>query len=192
VLPVAPSSGEPLNLDELEFKDYEPTLLPFIQSSDFDCGIADLNEFLKEDVDMHFNESLTQTMLMLYRNRLIGFFSLLTDSINLGEEAEAFRSRGISYRTFPAVKIGRLGVDSRFKRKGVGETAFKVVKGLVYHAQRYVGCRFLTVDAKQNGGSLAFWETQGFRKNLKENADHPNRQTISYRFDLLVPPKSRV
>lgn len=177
---------ETLNLDEIEFKQYDPTLLPFIASSDFDCGNADLNDFLKADADMHYREGLTQTMLIIYRNRLIGYFSLLTDCLNLGDgENECFRSRGISYRTFPAVKIGRLGVDMRFKRRGIGKLALNVIKGLVYNAHKYVGCRFLTVDAKDDPDSIAFWEGQGFIKNLRENAR--DRETVSYRLDLLVP-----
>ncbi|MDD5317139.1 MAG: GNAT family N-acetyltransferase [Candidatus ainarchaeum sp.] len=178
-----------VNLDEIEFKEYEPTLLPFIKESNFDCGNADLNEFLKEDVDMHYQESLTQTMLVIYRGKLIGFFSLLTDAINLGDdEVECFKKRGIRYKSFPAVKIGRLGVDVHYKRHGIGTLALKVIKGLAYKAQKYVGCRFLTVDAKQFKESIDFWEGHGFRKNLKENLR--NRETISYRSDLLVPKQS--
>lgn len=183
-------SGDTVNPDEVEFKEYDPPLLPFIQASIFDCGNQDLNDFLKEDVDAHYEERLAQTMLILHRNKLIGFFCLLTDSISLGEaEAELFRRKGINYRSFPAVKIGRLGISKGYQRKGVGLLAVKVIAGLASRAQKHFGCRFLTVDSKPDTQAIAFWEGIGFKKNLKENLK--NRGTISYRYDLLNPLPER-
>ena len=145
-----------------------------------------MNEFLMEDVDQHFREGLAQTMLVIHRNRLIGFLCLLTDSIDLDEEERVgFKSRGITYKSFPAVKIGRLGVDREYQHKGVGSLAVDYIVGLAFKARKYVGCRFLTVDAKNDSRSITFWEGQGFKKNLKENK--ANRETISYRYDLLNP-----
>lgn len=175
-----------LNPDEIEFKVYDPTLLPFIKESIFDCGNEELNGFLREDVDMHYRERLAQTMLIVYRSKLVGYFCLLTDSINLGDaEAEMFRSKGVNYRSFPAAKVGRLGVAKGYQRKGIGLLAIKVIIGLVSKAQKYVGCRFLTVDAKPDEKAIAFWEGIGFKKNLKENLR--KRETVSYRYDLLNP-----
>ena len=51
--------------------------------SDFDCGDEDLNDFLKNDALEQQNEKLNVTKLVMCENIIIGYISLLTDTITL-------------------------------------------------------------------------------------------------------------
>jgi len=139
------------DLDRLSVIPYSPSLAQRLSNSEFDCENNDLNEFLKKDARIHYSERLAQTFVILDGDRIAGFFSLLADSLRLGEEETAdFRERGISYPSFPAVKIGRFGIDQGYKRKGVGKLAFRGIVGLVNNLREEIGCRFLTVIQKKN------------------------------------------
>jgi len=46
---------------------------------------------------------------------------LLNDSIKLrGELNDLFRNKDVHYGSLPALKVGRICVDERFERKGIG------------------------------------------------------------------------
>ena len=51
--------------------------------SDFDCGDEDLNEFLKNDALIQQKEKLNITKLAICDEKIIGFISLLTDTLIL-------------------------------------------------------------------------------------------------------------
>jgi len=178
--------GDTFDLRKVEFVPYSSALLPRIQRAGFDCGNAELNEFLNDDVDAHSREHIAQTTLLLVEGSLAGYFSLCAGVVRLGdEEAESFLARGFPYRSMPALKIARLGVDRRFKRRRLGLLAVTVVVGIAARMQRDVGCRFLTVDAKREPEAICFWEHVGFERN---EARSSLNDTISYRLDLLNPP----
>lgn len=176
-----------IDLEKLEFTPYTKLFLPLITSSDFDCGNTELNNFLKEDVDGHSDEKITCTYLISYEGKLIGYFTLQADSIDLEENERAeFKVRGIPYKTFPAIKIGRLGIDKKYQHKKVGTTTIHVIIGIVRNLCKTVACRFITVDAKNNAKTVKFYESLGFVKNL---ANIEGKESISYRFDLFNPSK---
>ena len=76
--------------------------------SRFDCGDADLNDFLKNDCFNYQTEYLSHTRLVYHRENLAAFITLLSDSIVLKTPEKkklfSFHKRILS---FPAVKIGK-------------------------------------------------------------------------------------
>jgi len=54
---------------------------------------------------------------------LAGFISFLSDSVRIKENKELeseFNIKGITYSYLPAMKIGRMAVDERQQRRGIG------------------------------------------------------------------------
>ncbi len=49
----------------------------------FDCGVQDLNEFLKDDALKHQKERIAATYLCFYEHEFVGYFSWLTDAIEI-------------------------------------------------------------------------------------------------------------
>ncbi|MBI1968954.1 GNAT family N-acetyltransferase, partial [Candidatus Woesearchaeota archaeon] len=97
--------------------------------------------------------------------------TLLNDRINLeGNLKEAFRDKGIGYHSLPALKVGRLCVDNRFLRKGIGTLMLAFAVKVANHIfNEYAGCRFIVLDAKRNPQNepIHFYRKVGFI-SLKE------------------------
>lgn len=78
-----------------------------------------------------------------------------------------------SYSSFPAVKIARLLVDSRYRGApyGLGRLLVSLALGITKdEVCPAVGCRFVMVDAKKE--SVKFYEKCGFRAlNTDENKE---------------------
>ena len=82
-------------------------------------------------------------------------------------------------KSYPAVKLCRLGVASDAKGQQIGTTFLNIVKSMFVIENR-TGCRFLTVDAYLN--AVPFYEKNGFRFMTQDDDDPHTR--LMY-FDLL-------
>ena len=64
---------------------------------------------------------------------------------------------------YPAVLIGRLGVNNSFKKKRVGSELLDYIKHWFVDPDNKTGCRYLVVDAYNQPVPLAFYEANGFK-----------------------------
>ena len=130
----------------------------------------ELVKFLQEDALQNQEKRISVTYLCFKKitNELLGYITLLNDKINLQGDLELyFKDKGILYKSLPALKIGRLAVDDKFLKRGIGTAliafAIKVADAIF---QKHSGCRFLTLDAKRNKektkDSLDFYKKLGF------------------------------
>jgi GNAT superfamily N-acetyltransferase len=175
------------------------------------CDDEDLNEFLKQDAAKYQADHLSHTRVVFLRGKLVAYITLLADCIILqtGEKKKALtqtRHQHQSVYTFPAVKIGRIGIQKEYQRTGVGTQLLVYTIGLVVRLNRElnVGCRFITLDAYPK--SVSWYQQKNFMFNRhyrrnpsgmlaaasafisalrgKERTVHP-----SMRYDILKTPK---
>ncbi len=86
----------------------------------FDCGDSDLNDFLVSDAKHYLAELLAVTYLVIDGGKVAAFFSLSNDRLTCAPDDSGAKriwnrlQRKIPNikrrRSYPAVKIGRLGV----------------------------------------------------------------------------------
>ncbi|MDP3734045.1 MAG: GNAT family N-acetyltransferase [Nanoarchaeota archaeon] len=152
----------------------------------------ELTNFLMEDALNNQNHRISVTYLwFLNTGELVGYVTLLNDRINLeGDLKDIFRQKGIQYHSLPALKIGRLCVDDRFLRKGIGTMMIDFSIKVAFHIfEKYSGCRFVVLDAKRNATNdpIHFYKKLGF-KELKER----KKGTTPMYLDLANNVKFRV
>lgn len=113
----------------------------------FSCGLSDMDDFLKNDALNQQIDNLNVTYLAMYKNEIVGFFSLLADKIELNDIENEF---DLPYSTCPAIKIGRFAVNKKYNSLGLGTV---LLDNLCYQIKRISeihGVRFITVDAYCN------------------------------------------
>ena len=135
----------------------------------FQCCQKDLKDFLLDDAIPNQKKGISVTYLFFSKEKnLIGYVSVLTDNLNLNADLKEYfkQKEGIHYKSLPALKIGRLAVDDRYIRKGIGT---EMLYFSIYLAEqiygRYCGCRFITLDAKRDPkeDTTHFYKKLGFR-----------------------------
>lgn len=140
---------------------------------DFTSYEKELVDFLREDALENQEQKLSVTFLWFHEDKLVSYITLLNDKINLESDLkEFFKEKGIHYKSLPALKIGRLCVEDKFLRRGLGRlmilSAIKIANEI---NRNKAGCRFITLDAKRNQDkrldSIHFYKKMGF-KTLKE------------------------
>jgi hypothetical protein len=85
-------------------------------------------------------------------------------------------------KSYPAVKLCRLGVDEYAKGNQIGTTVLNYIKAMFVFDNK-TGCRFLTVDAYLN--AVPFYEKNGFRFMNAED-DDPHTRLMYYDLMNLV------
>lgn len=172
-----------ITLQQLEIVPADHTIHDF---KNFDCGHADLNDFIRTDCPVHIAQRLSFTRIAIYENEIVGYISLLADSIALHITVRQwFVQKNITVQQVPALKIGRLGIQSAFKGRNLGTALMKYAVGVAYRINEIgVGCRFLTVDSDQD--AVKFYEKMGFVMNL--HRDYKGRKYPSMHYDIVSGP----
>lgn len=170
----------------------------------FCCNDSDLDDFFATDAFYYDEELLGRTYAWINIENpslIMGLVTLANDSIKAKDIIPSARNRvqrsitnakrGMNY---PAVLIGRLGVSSECRGKGlnVGSQILGFIKDW-FRADNKTGCRFIVVDAYNNEKTLHFYEKNGFKtlyKTEKEERDflklkdHEPLETRFMFFDL--------
>ena len=123
--------------------------------SNFECDSNDLTNFLKNDALKQQDMNLNLTQLVICDNEIVGFFSLLTDTLKLKTlennnlKKEIKLELDISENNeIPAIKIGRLAIDKKYSKKGLGSHILRnILLSILNLSKTKVGLRFVTVDA---------------------------------------------
>lgn len=145
----------------------------------FSCGDGkieqDLNDFFANDADLYREELLGKTYCFITKVKpyqIVGLFTISNDSIKttyLDRSTSNRLNRHINNakrgRSYPAVLIGRLGVDEHFQGGGrfVGTQILDILKDWFTDENNKTGCRFMVVDAHNHPRTLHFYEQNGFK-----------------------------
>ena len=149
----------------------------------FDCGDRDLNDFILNHAAAFQKYLIAVTYACVDvddASKVYAYCSLANDKVAITDfkdkaEFNRFRKkRGFPnekrLKSYPAVKLCRLGVDETVKGQQIGTTVLDYIKWMFVFENK-TGCRFLTVDAYLK--AVPFYEKNGFRfMNAKDNDPH--------------------
>ncbi|WP_205195189.1 GNAT family N-acetyltransferase [Chitinophaga sp. Cy-1792] len=148
-----------------------------------------MNDFLFNHAHRYSKELLTVTYLVETDTETVAFFSLLNDKISFEDASSKNQWKKIQghlhgkkrtpANSFPAAKIGRLGVTDSIQNQGIGASILDFIKNLFLNNNK-TGCKFITVDAYHQ--SVKFYEKNGFRYFPAKSTDG---HTAMMYFDLI-------
>jgi len=115
--------------------------------SEFDCGVAPLNDFLQKHAWHNQQNRSARTYVVLRDNRVVGYYSLAAASVQR-EEAAPRVAKGLAKHPIPVVLLARLAVDQTEKGKGLGSALLKDALLRSLQGANIIGCRAVLVHAK--------------------------------------------
>lgn len=144
-----------MNVDRIKIEPFSKNC----DRSSFDCGNQALNDYLKKQVSQDIKKNLACCYLILSQEgEIAGFYTLSSSSIPLTSLPDKLRHK-LRYNPIPAALLGRLAVDLKAQKKGLGRIiladAIKKIKtsGLGVYA--------LFVEAKDDRAKT-FYVKHGF------------------------------
>lgn len=166
----------------------------------FSCGDRDLDEFFSHDVFLYEEELLGKTYCWINKDNqheIVAIATLSYDGIktyNLDNPSRNAFQRRIPqqkrHRSYPAVLIGRLGVNMSFQRQGlnVGSQLMEVLKYWFVDENNKAACRYMLVDAYNIESTIHYYLKNGFKLLYKTEQSEKEAFGISQEDSL----KSRV
>ena len=154
----------------------------------FDCGDADLNDFLFSDAINYYRSmmALTYPLEDTEADKTAAYYSLLNDKIVFDPDDKKLWNRLNRHvanskrrKEYPAVKIGRLAIDKDYAGRQIGKSILLQIKH-VFATMRRSACRFITVDAY--AAAVPFYEKCGFMFLSEKDK---NSRTRAMYFDLI-------
>ena len=153
------------------------------QVKSFNCGDADLNDFILNEAAPYRKAMLAVTYVFEDKvtKQVAAFFSLANDKVSLSDfenktEFNRFRKNRFvnekRLRSYPAVKLCRFGVDESLKGQSIGTILLRFIKSY-FVIDNKTGCRFITVDAYAN--AIPFYMRNGFVPLNDDDKDEPTR-----------------
>lgn len=145
----------------------------------FCCGDRDLDEFFKYDVFLYEKELLSKAFCWISTENpreIVAIATLSFDGIKANTLDNSSRNalqRKIPYskhhRSYPAILIGRLGVNSKFQGQGlnIGTQLMDVLKHSFIDENNKAACRYMLVDAYNTEPTLHYYFKNGFKPLYK-------------------------
>ena len=138
----------------------------------FSCGNKDLDEFFATDYFDYAKQLMGKTYAFLKVDNpreIVCAFTVANASIFTNHLPNARRKRiGKSVpqpkrdMIYPAVLIGRLGVNSGYMRRHIGTELMDSIKSWFIDGENKTGCRYLVVDAYNEATPLEYYRKNGF------------------------------
>jgi GNAT superfamily N-acetyltransferase len=125
---------------------------------DFDCGQPSLNEWLSKRA-LKNERDASRTFVVCDGKRVVGYYALATGSV-FHLEAPGKIQRNMP-NPIPVMVLGRLAVDLRYKKMGIGKGLLKDAILRADKVNENVGFRALMVHALDEVAK-AFYEGNGF------------------------------
>lgn len=194
----------------MKFIETECTFQPLTEkllanSHPFECENPDLNDFFKNDCVLFSKQLLGKTYCFTLDKdpkSIVCAFTISNDSIKTSTLPNS-RVKKVNlkiphqkrFNSYPAVLIGRLGVDLKFNRRGIGTELMDFIKSWFIDENNKTGCRFIVVDSYNNNSAINYYTKNGFsflfssEEQEKEHTSYKKSGSLKTRlmfFDLLT------
>jgi ribosomal protein S18 acetylase RimI-like enzyme len=128
----------------------------------FSCGVAVLDRYLREQASQDVKRLMASCFVAVdaATNSLAGYYTLAATSVPATELPPETLKRLPRYPVLPAALIGRLAIDSRFHRRGLGSALLADAALRVFASDTKAFA--LIVDAIDDNAA-GFYRQHGFR-----------------------------
>jgi hypothetical protein len=132
--------------------------------ADFSCGKESLDNYIKTQSTQDIKRKLSVCFVLpdFEGNSIKGYYTLSNCSIPLDHVPSAFRSKlPESYKNIPATLLGRLAINLKFQKQGIGKLLLIDALRRSYNTSKIIGSFAGIVDPLDNDAEK-FYANYGF------------------------------
>ncbi|HTR65648.1 MAG TPA: GNAT family N-acetyltransferase [Terriglobales bacterium] len=146
----------------------------------FDCGNAQLNEFLHRYALKNQHRMFGVTYVAVQapggQPEVIGYFTLANTSIPRQGLPQELLKGLPKYQSMPAFLLGRLAVHKNYQGKRLGEVLLSHCFEHCLAISKLTGARYLIADAKES--AVTWYERYNFRKIEGSGTPHSTKMFV--------------
>ena len=147
-------------------KEYTEVLNPEHRKKEFSCGKEMLDNYLQKQANQDVKRKLSVCFVLNDKeNNLIkGYYTLANNSIPQELVPREFKRKfPKAYTSIPATLLGRLAVDKRYQKQGIGKLLLIDALRRSYTISKSIGSFAVIVDPLDKEAEM-FYEQYGFIK----------------------------
>lgn len=175
---ISRTCGQPFKRNQFGMPKFtKPVLLGSQHNlTDFDCGKAELNSWLKSHALDKQNAMLSRTYVVESEGRVVGYYTLSHIDVKQGEPPKKF-GRGMP-SSIPSMLMARFAVDKACQGYGLGRSLYldALMRTWAVMDSGPAPVRLFVVDAMDDD-ALKFYE----RFDMKPAPTNPYRLFLSYK-----------
>lgn len=139
------------------------TLEKHHKRADFSCGEDALDRYIKQQASQDQKRRISAPFILVdkIKSQIAGYYTLSMTSIALNDIPEKTAKKLPKYPLIPAVLLGRLAIDERYKGKKLGEYLLLDAMKRSLDNSSEVAAYCLVVDAKDDKAK-SFYKKYGF------------------------------
>lgn len=121
-----------------------------------------IHQFYYDDLRRYQENNLSTVRLIKADDRFVGYFTVSMNAIELDKLNKDEKVRNTTPKKYPAMLIGRMGIDKKYRGKGIGSDVCLFCRGLAIEIGKKVACRYVVLQTmvKHSG----FYKKSGFIK----------------------------
>lgn len=128
----------------------------------FDCGIDSLNQWIRRQAFKNQGSGASRTFVVCEDGKVIGYYALATGSV--ARQSTPGKIRRAMPDPIPVIVLGRLAIDRRKQRRGIGSALLRDALLRTYNVSTEIGVRALLVHALSEEAK-GFYLRHGFQES---------------------------
>jgi ribosomal protein S18 acetylase RimI-like enzyme len=150
----------------------------------FECH-PEIDKFLKKDALQACIDGLSRPWLFLHEGNIAGYVTLSASTVRLHPDERA-KLKIMDRTEWPALLIGYLGVDKRYRGggRGLGDKLIEFAVGQAQVVADLAAVKFVVADVNQEAPAVAMYERNGFVRGA-----HKLNTGATPRYWLVLPSK---
>ncbi|MFA5647774.1 MAG: GNAT family N-acetyltransferase [Bacteroidales bacterium] len=136
------------------------------RKKEFSCGKEMLDNYLHKQANQDIKRKLTACFVLNDKETdlLKGYYTLANNSLSQNLiPAEFLKNLPASYKSIPTTLLGRLAIDNRFQKQGVGKLLLIDALKRSYETSKSIGSFAVVVDPIDESAER-FYDKYGFIK----------------------------
>ena len=132
----------------------------------FSCDEPSLTDYLRKQARQDVERDLASCWVLCASggSEIIGYYTLAATSVDVSSLPSDLAKKSGRYRVVGAALLGRLAVDSRFARQGVGShLLLNALRRVLRTTESGIGVKAVVVDAL-HARAASFYEKFGFQR----------------------------
>ena len=144
----------------------EVSILPELDFTEKDgSDPLEIHKFYYNDLQRYQENNLSTVRLVKIEDKIVGYFTVSMNAIELDKLGKDEKVKDTTPKKYPAMLIGRMGIDKKHRRKGIGWEICQFCRGLAIEIGQKVACRYVMLHTTDDKNKIQFYNKSGFIKS---------------------------
>lgn len=122
-----------------------------------------IHKFYCDDLVRYHQNNLSTVRLIKIAGKIVGYFTVSMNAIELDKLGKDEKVKNTTPKKYPAMLIGRMGVDKKYRGKGIGRDVCMFCRGLAIEIGERIACRYVVLQTTEERSK--FYAKCGFIKS---------------------------